>query len=237
MHTENKSDKWKFVIYWASATALGWITAHIMGGIVFIGAWAGARAALEAILQPVNQLDATTEATADAAMIIISVMPATIVMFFYIAALQWLTPLSCVLSSKWEWIGAGILSGSIIGLLLTTSFRSFVNAEGYLILPELEIIEVIGVIGFLGIVIGFPQWLALRRHAPQACIRIPANVIGVIAASAFAMQLGWLLQQAADSASLLGAAIGYCLGIPAVFGAITGTTLFHMLRHSKQISE
>jgi hypothetical protein len=50
-----------------------------------------------------------------------------------------------------------------------------VEAEGYLILPELEIIEVIGVIGFLGIVIGFPQWLALRRHALQARIWIPTK--------------------------------------------------------------
>jgi hypothetical protein len=139
---------------------------------------------------------------------------------------------------KRAWIGASALIG-VIGLLglplaiqLSPVMVSLYRREASGMYTGVRVVNtwpiaviVLGVAVGLGI--GLPQWLILRRYSHQANWWIPASMVASAAGLAVFVGIVYIAHRA-----LVAGVVGVCI-VPIVYSAITGAVLFSLFQHPK----
>jgi hypothetical protein len=162
-----------------------------------------------------------------------------------IGLLQWKANLKSVLGAKPLWPAANAVSGILMGLIVAMIAHVFTNSDGVTTIPrESTLVFDLGVVALVGLAIGIPQWIVLRGYVHRASLWIVVNVLAPVAAIGLTAVPRALLNSLIifdNDASRIEFdflfVLSAYLGIPLVFGAITGTALFRLLQHRKQPSE
>jgi hypothetical protein len=125
-----------------------------------------------------------------------------------IGAGQWLVLRRCIARAGW-WVVASALGGALVGLAAGT-------------LGNPPPVPVYAAYGLLGLLLGVPQWMILRRHVRRAAWWLMANsagwALGTLAAVALDRAMTIRVSEIAGLVLLFGVASG-------IAGSVTGALL------------
>jgi hypothetical protein len=229
--TENAvNPRSEFMLWWIVGTVVGWIAAIIAILATYL-VWLllASLASWYSTLEPLGR------------MVILSVMSSLWPYLAYLIGgaafgfVQWQFALRNKVRKR-AWIGASALIG-VIGLLglplaiqLSPAMVSLYRRGASGIYTGLRVVDtwpiaviVLGVAVGLGI--GLPQWLILRRYSRQANWWIPASMVASAAGLAVFVGMVYIVHRA-----LVAGVAGVCI-VPIVYSAITGAVLFSLFQH------
>jgi hypothetical protein len=215
---------------------LRWVFANAVGEALGLGTTVLIGAAI------VSSLGEGTSALATLALAAVAVLAGTLVEGTVVGTAQWSVLRGPLPGMRWKtWMvatGAGVLLAWIFGMVPSTALSLGAGSGGASTAPaEPSNAVVLGLAFFMGLalgpVLGFAQWLVLRKYVSHAALWMPANALAwafgmvvIFAGIDLAISGGFGLLSVAILALTLA-----CAG--AVVGAIHGLALVWVLRSSE----
>jgi len=222
----------KFILNWTVGTFGGWLLALAAALTIPFAGW------YVFFILTTQLLELSIPEWAHDVLLRLLALLTLIIMGLALGLSQWGMALQGAINKRaWVAVSSIVVFGSIIGVALAMERLSPIlssyggNLSGLDVAFEVRetwpvSVAVLGIT--LGVTIGLPQWLVLRRYFYRVDLWIPANIVGGIAAFASLVVSAYLLGNAYTSLSL-----ACCTG-PVLFGAITGAVLFSLLQRPRQ---
>jgi hypothetical protein len=201
---------------WTLATALGELLgfslAMVLGALIYLA------------------IGTSLETYGDAAMLG-SAMLAGIVEGSILSFAQWLVLRRHIRSLPLKEWWLGTMGGAVAAYMVGTAVG--VYSGNLIAFAQLHIVVIVGFglvfVAALGAILGFAQWLVLRRHLTKASLWITANIVAWTVGLAVGITGPTLIDDwsAIGLVVVMGTTAGLLMG--AVVGLITGAALVHIL--------
>jgi len=150
-----------------------------------------------------------------------------------VAGLQWLVLRRYLVELRWfSWVGAAVAGylAALVCMALAAAASLILGTRlvDLIGLSALRLLTVIVLGGLIGAVVGFAQWLVLRRHLTASVWWIPATFLAWVVV-ALLTPTSLVFHDSTTAAQLMSQVIS---GL--VIGSITGMTLILLLRKSRE---
>jgi hypothetical protein len=226
----------RFVMDWVWTTAIGWI-----GSVPFILVAAFIQATPTVSSYKAQQVDYQPQPLwLGDVLCLLTLFAADIAIICIYGFTQWKVAF-CPYISKRTWIAAtlvSILAGGIVCIkaasLLPPAFYTYGgNYSGLDV--SLAVRETwystLALGGIVGIFISLPQWWVLRKAFRRSIYWFAALILASSIAAVFTVPAALILE------NIYLAVACSCVGMPLIFGLLTGVMLHQLLQHSKFIKE